>query len=90
MMMGLNHYLNLQALSLHYYHLATNTYNKYLIQNEVRTKKYFYALRPILACQWILKNGTIPPIQFSILLESAQLELKLEEEIIQLLERKKI
>ena len=35
---------------------------------QVKLKKYFYVLRPILACKWILSEGTPPPMLFSELM----------------------
>lgn len=58
--MGLHHYLN----------MAARNYREYLCADEVKLKKYFYALRPILACRWIIDNATPPPILFSELVES--------------------
>ena len=51
---GLHHYLN----------MAKRNYREYLRGETVRLKKYFYVLRPVLACQWILKYGTPPPVLF--------------------------
>lgn len=48
----------------HYFNYARTTYMKYLRSERVRLKKYFYALRPILACRWILSEGTPPPMSF--------------------------
>ena len=36
----------------------------------VKLKKYFYVLRPILACRWILEKQTPPPMLFSTLADS--------------------
>jgi predicted nucleotidyltransferase len=37
----------------HYLHMAEGNYREYLRGDEVWVKKYFYVLRPVLACQWI-------------------------------------
>jgi len=34
----------------------------------VKIKKYFYALRPALACRWIEERKTVPPMEFNSLL----------------------
>jgi len=36
----------------------------------VKAKKYFYVLRPILACKWILLENCPPPMLFSQLVDS--------------------
>ena len=36
----------------------------------VKLKKYFYVLRPILACRWILEKQTPPPMLVSTLADA--------------------
>lgn len=48
----------------HYLHMARGNYREYLQGDTVRIKKYFYVLRPILACEWMLKHGGMPPMAF--------------------------
>lgn len=48
----------------HYLHMAKGNYREYLQGDQVKIKKYFYVLRPILACAWIEKYGTMPPMEF--------------------------
>ncbi len=48
----------------HYVSMAEGNYREYLKGDLVRAKKYFYVLRPVLACQWILDRGTPPPMLF--------------------------
>ncbi len=50
----------------------------------VRAKKYFYVVRPILACKWILENNCPPPMLFSELCES-MLDVELRPVISELL-----
>jgi len=66
----------------HYLSMAAGNYREYLKSELVRIKKYLYVLRPILACKWILRNGTPPPMRFSELVES-----QLEPEILPAVER---
>ncbi|NJJ40549.1 nucleotidyltransferase domain-containing protein [Paenibacillus apii] len=49
----------------HYLHMAKGNYRDYLQGDQVKIKKYFYVLRPILACEWIEKYVTMPPIEFN-------------------------
>jgi len=51
----------------HYLHMAKRNYRDYLQGEQVKIKKYFYVLRPILACQWIERVGTMPPMEFGSL-----------------------
>lgn len=54
----------------HYLSTAKTNYREYLKGEQVRLKKYFYALRPILACRWILEKQTPPPMLFTDLMEA--------------------
>ena len=49
----------------HYLSTAKKNYREYLKGDMVKLKKYFYVLRPILACRWILEKQTPPPMLFS-------------------------
>lgn len=71
----------------HYLNTAVNHDKTFLQVPRVRAKKYFYALRPLLACRWILEKGTPPPILFSELTE-AQLPSSMKPHIDRLLDIK--
>lgn len=71
----------------HYLHMAESNYREYLRGDMVKAKKYFYVLRPILACRWILERQTPPPMLFVELMES-ELPEYLNETVQQLLELK--
>lgn len=73
----------------HYLHMAEGNYREYLQNDMVRTKKYFYVLRPILACQWIEKKNSMPPMEFDITFKEFVSEPKLKQEIEKLLTRKR-
>jgi hypothetical protein len=51
----------------HYFHMAEGNYRQYLKGDRVWIKKYFYVLRPILACNWIEQNLGPVPTEFTIL-----------------------
>jgi len=73
----------------HYLHMAKGNYREYLRGEKVRVKKYFYVLRPILACMWIATRKTMPPMEFTQLLHAQKLDKKLADEIERLLKRKR-
>lgn len=74
----------------HYLHMAQGNYRQYLQGEQVKIKKYFYVLRPILACEWIERNNTIPPMEFDVLVEELVPEdSELKMVIHKLLARKK-
>jgi predicted nucleotidyltransferase len=71
----------------HYLSMADGNYRDYLKGDTVKVKKYLYVLRPILACKWILRNATPPPMLFSDLVKS-QADDALKVEIDRILEIK--
>ena len=71
----------------HYLSTAKSNYREYLKSEQVRLKKYFYVIRPILACKWILKEQTPPPMLFRSLAEK-YLDDEIKAEIDKLLEVK--
>ena len=81
------HYFSSKKTLYHYVSMAEGNYREYLKGDFVRAKKYFYVLRPVLACQWILDWGTPPPMLFSELLK-AELPVELIDVVNQLLELK--
>lgn len=48
----------------HYTGLTRNTLDNDLQSEEVKLKKYFYALRPVLAAKWIAVKMKCPPMEF--------------------------
>jgi predicted nucleotidyltransferase len=74
----------------HYFNMAKGNYREYLQGEHVKIKKYFYVLRPILACGWIEAYDTMPPIAFDELVEALiPQNSELHNDIAQLLRRKK-
>ena len=71
----------------HYVSMAEGNYREYLKGDMVRAKKYFYVLRPVLACRWILDRGTPPPMAFGELME-AELPDELRSTVEELLDIK--
>lgn len=71
-----NNYFYSRAGLYHYLNMAGGNYREYLKGEEVKLKKYFYVLRPLLACEWILKNNTPPPMLFGDLLFLLPQDLK--------------
>jgi len=58
-------YFSLRASANHYSSLVFNTLCDDLQGSEVKLKRYFYAIRSILACLWIIERRTVPPMEFS-------------------------
>ena len=83
----LDSYFSCKSSLHHYLSIAEGNYRDYLKSDMVKIKKYFYVLRPVLACKWILHKQTKPPMLFSDLMES-ELEPSLKPVINHLLDIK--
>ncbi|WP_298664135.1 nucleotidyltransferase domain-containing protein [uncultured Solobacterium sp.] len=80
-------YFDVKKSVMHYLNMTSSTFENYLQDERVKLKKYFYALRPILASEYALENKTQPPIKFNDL-KDTMLEDKLKTEVNHLLELK--
>lgn len=85
----LKDYFSSKACIHHYLHMAEGNYREYLKGNEVKIKKYFYVLRPIMACMWTERYGTQPPMLFENLMNELELNDDLVSEIEKLLDIKR-
>ena len=76
-------YFSEKAAIYHYYGTANSTYQKYLMEENVKYKKYFYALRPLLCCRWVERYHEAPPMRFDELLNLFDgTEIDLSEELL--------
>lgn len=80
-------YFSCKSGMYHYYGTAHKNYQEYLLEEMVQYKKYFYVLRPLLACKWIEQKKCPPPVLFSELLD-AVLEEEMKAIVQKLLEMK--
>lgn len=80
----INKYFVAKSGLYHYLSTAKHNYREYLRGETVRLKKYFYVLRPLLACKWILAEGTPPPMLFSNLIDK-YLENSIRADVLELL-----
>ena len=81
-------YFSKKTAVCHYYGTANSTYREYLQGEMVRYKKYFYALRPLLAAEYIERYHEAPPVLFEELLK-LELPAELRASLDELLEIKK-
>lgn len=61
-------YFNAEKAANHYLNLAKKNYAG-MQGDKVKAKRYFYVLRGVLACQWILGKKSIPPVLFTCLMD---------------------
>lgn len=81
-------YFSIKAAAYHYYGTAKSTYCQYLQEETVKYKKYFYALRPLLAGKYIQEYLCPPPVLFDNLMK-LDMSAELRNGIGELLEIKK-
>lgn len=81
-------YFSPRSSAYHYLSMARANYETYLSGENVRIKKYFYVLRPLLAARWVLDRKSQPPMLFTDLMDAELTgDVRLETE--RLLERKR-
>ena len=81
-------FFNPKSCMYHYLSMAKNNSREFLQKDFVKSKKYFYVLRPVLACDWIRENNSFPPMEFQDLVDSEVKDEKVKYEITELLKRK--
>jgi predicted nucleotidyltransferase len=82
-------YFSLRSGANHYLSMAHNTFRDDLQTEQVKLKRYFYALRPALACLWIVEKQSVPPMEFEhlrVMITDSVVQSAIDE----LLKRKKI
>lgn len=82
-------YFSLRAGANHYLSMAYRTLTEDLEVEQVKLKRYFYALRPALACIWILINKEVPPMEFGPLRTIIK-DPEIQQAIAELMERKQM
>lgn len=77
------------ACMFHYLHMARGNDREFLRGDVVRLKKYFYVLRPVLACLWIERGLGPVPTEFAALVDRLVEAAGLRAAIDDLLARKR-
>ncbi len=81
-------FFNPKSCMYHYLSMAKNNFREFLQKDAVKSKKYFYVLRPVLACDWIKEKNSFPPMEFQDLVDSEVKDERVKFEIAGLLKRK--
>ena len=55
--------------AISYYHIVYTISNERFLTDKGSLKEFLYFLRGVLACKWVETKGTIPPLNFTYLLE---------------------
>ncbi|MFK8104523.1 MAG: nucleotidyltransferase domain-containing protein [Saprospiraceae bacterium] len=75
------HYFQPRHSLNHYKGIAKNSYFTNKKAQRINLKKLFYVLRPLMAAKWIIRKGSIPPMDIPTLLpmiEDANLVAKIQ------------
>lgn len=82
------HYFNPTRGLHHYYSMAESHNEKYLLKNGITLKRFLYYLRSLLACKWIMREMTPPPVPFVELVGATVRDSNLIAAINRLLDKK--
>jgi predicted nucleotidyltransferase len=82
-------YYSPRASMFHYLHMAQRNFREFLKGDRVWRKKYFYVLRPILACRWIESGHGVVPMEFEKLVDATHLSATVHDSIAKLLADKR-
>ena len=77
-----------RACMYHYLHMAQGNFRDYLRAEQVRVKKYFYVLRPLLGVLWLENNLGVVPTEFTRLVEATITDSNLKQCIYDLIKQK--
>jgi len=82
-------YFSPKACLHHYHHMAQGNFQKYIQGRDIIGKRYFYILRPVLACLWIEQDIGPVPMEFEILVRNLITDHSFLEAIDELLNMKR-
>ena len=73
----------------HYLSMARGQRQTYLMGEMVRQKKYFYAVRPLLACRYLLAERNVVPMRLFDLVDAVVPPAEVHEALVELLRAKR-
>lgn len=56
--------------AMHYFSMAKSNYDGTFGRENLKFKKYFYMLRPLLSAEWVTSRRELPPLVFGELVEA--------------------
>lgn len=78
------------ALAHHYWSIASNHWKSNIErQTQVKQKRYFYVIRPLLSLAWVASRNTPPPMAIGDLLDATPMPAAPRSAVDRLLERKR-
>lgn len=72
------HYYSPVAVFYHHYSLAKKFWEELKDKEEIKLKSYFYLIRSLLSCNWIIKDNSVLPMHIEGLMVLIDDETKLE------------
>lgn len=63
--------------TMHHYLSMSKKYFEACQEEEVKLKRYFYALRTTVASRWIREQGSMPPTDFTLMLPMLDQEIRM-------------
>ena len=82
-------YFNKKRALFHYANIAAQTMPQVQVLS-IGLHRVFYIIRPLLACEWIKKNASMPPTEFQKLVDADFLPLPLSNEVKEIMHRKAV
>jgi uncharacterized protein len=64
------------AVFFHHHSLATKFWEELKDKEEIKLKSYFYLIRSLLSCNWIIKDNTVLPMHIEGLMKYVEEEYK--------------
>ncbi|MDR1270076.1 MAG: nucleotidyltransferase domain-containing protein [Planctomycetaceae bacterium] len=83
-------YFQKKRALFHYLKIAEQAFHQGMQGLSIGINRFFYVVRPLLACEWIEAYGTMPPTEFQKILETDFLPLTLTNEIIDRIRQKAV
>jgi uncharacterized protein len=77
-----------KACLFHYLSMAKRNFKDITQKDQVKVKKYFNVLRPMIACKWIEENNRFPATNFPLLVKKMITDEQLRDEIEKLIKLK--
>jgi hypothetical protein len=79
-----------RTLAFHYASIASSSRTRHLNgRDEVNLKRYFYVIRPVLSLQWVIAQGSPPPMNIAELLQASDVPADVRAAITELVEAKR-
>ncbi len=69
-------YYSATAVFFHHYSLASKFWEELKSQEEFKLKSFFYLIRSLLSCNWIIKDKTVLPMHIEGLMQYVEEEQK--------------